>query len=42
MDFDGSIGTGQESMFPSNYYDDGCAVDSSRRHRDRSPLSNRR
>lgn len=40
MDFDGSLGTGSDSMFLSDYYDDGC--DDNRRHRDRSPLTSGR
>lgn len=38
MDFDGSIATGSDSMFLSDYYDDN-SVDNVRRHRDRSPLT---
>lgn len=41
MDFDGSIGTGSESMFQSDYYDDGN-TDNNRRHRERSPLTSSR
>lgn len=42
MDFDGSIGTSSDSMFVSDYYDDGCVDNTSRRHRERSPLANNR
>lgn len=43
MDFDGSIGPGSDSMFLSDYYDDGSADSNSRHRRERSPLnSNRR
>lgn len=41
MDFDGSIATGSDSMFFSDYYDDDCADNNSRRRRERSPLSSR-
>lgn len=40
MDFDGSIGTESESVFQTDYYDNGCA--DIRRHRERSPLSGSR
>lgn len=42
MDFDGTIATGTDSMFLSDYYDDGCVDNNSRRHRDRSPLTDGR
>jgi len=42
MDFDGSIGTGSESMFLSDYYDDGSAESNSRHRRERSPLNSSR
>uniref|UniRef100_A0A2S2PKT6 Repressor of RNA polymerase III transcription MAF1 homolog n=1 Tax=Schizaphis graminum TaxID=13262 RepID=A0A2S2PKT6_SCHGA len=42
MDFDGSIGIGSDSMFLSDYYDDGGADSNSRHHRERSPLTNSR
>lgn len=43
MDFDGSLGTGSDSMFVSDYYDDGYADNTGRHHRERSPLAyNRR
>ncbi|XP_025196086.1 repressor of RNA polymerase III transcription MAF1 homolog isoform X2 [Melanaphis sacchari] len=42
MDFDGSIGTGSDSMFLSDYYDDGSVDSNSRHRRERSPLDNSR
>lgn len=42
MDFDGSIGTGSDSMFLSDYYDDGSSESNSRHRRERSPLNNSR
>jgi hypothetical protein len=41
MDFDGSIGTGSDSMFQSDYYDDE-STDNNRRYRERSPLTSSR
>lgn len=42
MDFDGSVENQSDSLFLSDYYDDGCADSPSRRYRERSPLTSSR
>jgi len=42
MDFDGSFGSASDSMFLSDYYDDGGADNYSRNRRERSPLNGSR